>query len=266
MTVFEYDDYKRCVNAWVASHPKNGYGLYSKMAEYLGTNSVIMSQVFKGDRDLNLEQAAKLAQFMGLGTNETDYFLLLVQIARSGSHELTTILKRQATETKLRGQAIKNRIQHEQLTDEDKAIFYSAWYYIAAWLAAPIQEFSSVSQLAKHFRVPETVLSEVFRFLLDKGLLVKKGKGYDFGTNVVHVPHDSPFVVKHHMNWRMKAMQAMDTHQEKNLHYTAPLSLSKELAEKIREEIVQFIQRQTKKVAESPSETLVCLNIDWFQY
>ncbi|MGE3261996.1 MAG: TIGR02147 family protein [Bacteriovoracia bacterium] len=265
MTVYEYDSYKQCVNAWVQEQPNKGYGIYSRIAAYLGTNSVIMSQVFKGDRDLNLEQAAKLAQFMGLGSNETDYFLLLVQIARSGTHDLTTILKRQAEECRLRGQAIKNRIKHEQLTDEDKAVFYSSWYFIATWLAAPIAEFSSVSALSKHFNIPEEVLADVLRFLLDKGLLIKKSKGFDFGTNVVHVPHDSPFVVKHHMNWRMKSMQSMDRRNEENLHYTAPLSLSADLAKKIREEIVQFIQKQTKKVADSPSEKLVCLNIDWFQ-
>jgi uncharacterized protein (TIGR02147 family) len=236
------------------------------MAAYLGTNSVIMSQVFKGDRDLNLEQAAKLAQFMGLGSTETDFFLLLVQIARSGTHDLKSILKRQAEECRLRGQAIKNRIQHQQLSDEDKAIYYSSWYHNAVFLAAPIPEFSSVAAMAKHFNIPENVISDVLRFLLDRGMLVKKGKGYDFGTNVVHVPHDSPFVVRHHLNWRIKSMQVMERKNEGNLHYTSPMSMSIELAKKIREEIVQFIQKQTKNVAESPSEKLVCLNIDWFEY
>lgn len=266
MSVFEYGDYKRCVNDWVQAQPKAGYGVYSRMAEQLGTNSVVISQTFKGDRDLNLEQAAKLCQFMGLGTFETDYFLLLVQKARAGTHELKQILTRQLGEIRNRGQALKNRVKHEQLTDEDKALFYSNWYFIATWLAATIPQYSSLRNLSQHFRVPENVLAEVLRFLLDKGLLVKKGTGFDFGVNVTHVPHDSPYVNKHHLNWRMKALQAMDQRKESNLHYTAPMSMSHEVRGKIRDEIVQFIQKQTKVVADSPSEALVCLNIDLFDY
>jgi len=42
--------------------------------------------------------------------------------------------------------------------------------------------------------------------------------------------------------------------------------MSRELREKIRERLVQFIQKQTKEVAASPSEDLVCLNIDFFGF
>jgi len=266
MTVFEYNEYKQCVNDWVQSQPKAGYGVYSRIAQHLGTNSVVISQVFKGDRDLNLEQAAKLCEFMNLGTLETDYLLLLVQNGKAGTPGLKKILTRQLGEIRNRGQAIKNRVKHEQLTDQDKALFYSNWYFIATWLAATIPQYSNVRNLSKHFRVPEPVLTEVLDFLLDKGLLVRKGANFDFGVNVTHVPHDSPYVNKHHLNWRMKALQAMDQRREANLHYSAPMAMSQEIRTKVREEIVQLIQKTTKKVADSPSETLACLTIDFFDY
>lgn len=266
MSVFEYESYKKFVNSWVSEQPKAGYGVFSRMAEHLTTNSVTISQIFKGERDLSLEQAAKLCQFLGLGTLESDFFLLLVQRHRAGSDDLKRIFTRQLDELRLRGQAIKNRIAHEQLSDQDKAIFYSSWYFIATWLAATLPEYSSMQTLARHFNVPENTLSDVMGFLLSKGLLVRKNGRIEFGTNVIHVPHDSPFVVKHHMNWRMKAIQAMDQRKETNLHYSSPMLMSNDVRKKMREELVQFIQRQTKKVADSKSESLVCLNIDFFDY
>ncbi len=266
VVIFEYNNYKQCFIDWVQSQPRKGYGVYSRIAEHLGTNSVVVSQVFKSDRDLSMEQAAKLSRFMNLDLLETDYLLLLVQRDRAGAHELKQILTRQLNEIRARGQAIKNRIQHEQLTDADKSIFYSSWYFIATWLAATLPEFSSMKSLSQHFRVPEHVLAEALRFLLEKGLLVKNGNRFEFGTNVIHVPHDSPFAIKHHMNWRMKALRAMDQKNDVNLHYSASMVMSEELQRKIREEIVQFIQAQTKNVAASESEKLVCLNIDFFNY
>lgn len=266
MTIYVYDDYKAAARDWVSEQPNQGYGVYSRMAKHLGTTSVVISQIFRGSRDLNLEHAVRLASFMHLGAIETDYFLLLVQFARAGSHDLKKVLMRQLDEIRLKGQAVKHRINHSQLSDQDKAIFYSSWYYVAIWLAAPIGRLNSVGQLASNFQLPEQTVSETLRFLLDKGLLIKKGRTYDFGENVIHVSHDSPFAVKHHANWRIKALQSMDRHKDDCLHYSAPMSLSEADVKKIREDLLQFIQKQTKRAAASPSEKTMCLSIDWFDF
>lgn len=264
--IFTYDNYKAWANDWVAAQPKRGYGQFRRMAAYLGTNSAAVSQIFRGDRDLNAEQAARLAEFMGLGSLEADYLLLLVQRNRAGNASLRKLIDRQIAELRGRGQAIKNRISHGQLSDEDKSTFYSHWYYVAIWLAASIPELASVSALARRFQLSDALVSDVLQFLLDRNLLVKKNGRFDFGANVIHVPHDSPFVHKHHLNWRLRALQAMDQKKTANLHYTAPVSLSRELKDSFREELVQLIQKYTKRVADAPSETTACLNLDWFEY
>src|SRR6185312_5992531 len=110
--------------------------MYSRFAKALSTSSVAVSQVFRGPRELSLEQGVRLAEFLGLNTLETDYFLLLLHKARAGSHALGKILSRQIAELRARGQEVATRIVHEQLSDEDKAVFYSNWLYLAVWLGA----------------------------------------------------------------------------------------------------------------------------------
>lgn len=266
MSVFEYDDYKMFVWDWVTAQKNGGYGVFTRIANYLDTTSVVMSQTFRGSRELSLEQATSLAEYLRLSTTETDYFLLLVQLARAGSNGLKKILRRQLDEFRLKAQAVKNRIEHSQLTDQDKAIFYSSWHYVAIWLAAPIASLSSIDRIANHLNLPEEVVSDAIRFLLDRGLLEKKGTRLDFGKNIIHVPHDSPYVVKHHANWRLKALQSMDRRKDDCLHYTGPVSLSETETKKIHEDLIQLIQKYTKRVAASNSEKLMCLNIDWFDY
>ena len=266
MTVFEYQNYKEFANAWVRSHPKEGYGMYSKIAHFLDSNSVMMTQIFKGPRDLSSEQAVKLSRFMGLSTLESDYLLLLVQRERAGTEELRKIYTRQLDNLRTQGQAIKNRIKHEQLTDQDKAMFYANWSVIATWLGATIPTLSSSSALSEHLRIPENQIADALRFLFDKGLLLKTKGRIDFGTNVIHVGHDSPFVSKHHTNWRVKALQEMNQKRASDLFYTAPMTLSERLMPKLREKLMLFIQELTKEVAASPSKKLACLNIDWFEF
>jgi adenylosuccinate lyase len=49
------------------------------MAQAIGSTSTIMSQVFKGDRQLTLEQASDLCRFFGFTELETEYFIALVE-------------------------------------------------------------------------------------------------------------------------------------------------------------------------------------------
>jgi uncharacterized protein (TIGR02147 family) len=265
VNIFEYEDYKVFVNDWVKMQPRGGYGVYSEIARRLGTNSVTVSQTFKGPRSLSLDHAAKLSQFMGLGRPECDFFLVLVQKEKAATAELKAILHRQLVAQRSSSQAIKNQIKHEQLTDVDKATFYSSWHYVAVWLAAASPAGASARQIAERLRLPEKTVIEAVGFLVEKGLLLKAKNGFEFGQNVIHVPHDSIFAGKHHLNWRMKAIQSLDRNDDANLHYTAPVSLSAKLAVKIRAELVRQVAAWTKQIAAAPSEELMCLNIDWFQ-
>lgn len=266
MSVYNYKDYKRCVNEWISSQPNSGYGLYSRIAEALGTSSVVISQIFKGSRDLSPEQAVGLSRFMNHSTSEADYFLLLVQRDRAGTVELRQIFTRQLQMLKQASLSVKNRVELTQLSDQTKARFYSNWYYMAIWLAATIPAFSNLQSLSQHLQLPESIVSDVLRFLLDHGLLTKVDNHFEFGQNALHIPHDSPLVNMHHMNWRTKALQSMAKADSNDLHYTAPMALSLELREKIREELLQMIQRNTKRVTASPSETLTCISFDFFSF
>lgn len=82
----------------------------------------------------------------------------------------------------------------------------------------------------------------------------------------VHVPNESPLVVKHHTNWRLKAIQKMDKREQSELFFTAPMALSKKDFAIIREKFNVVIKETINIVKDSPSEELVCLNIDFFKF
>lgn len=58
----------------------------------------------------------------------------------------------------------------------------------------------------------------------------------------------------------------MQNYDEKDLFYTAPMSLSKEVAERIRTQLPELIKQIIDQVGPSESEVVRCLNIDWFEY
>src|SRR3989344_5882150 len=130
MNIFEFDNYKKYINARIESMPKRGRGQYLKMANFLSVNSVIISQVFKGDRELSLEHACELCEFFGFTPLESRYFILLVEYERAGTHKLKKMLNEQLAEIAHKAQDLKHRLtQDAELTDEARATFYSNWYY-----------------------------------------------------------------------------------------------------------------------------------------
>lgn len=265
MTLFEYHDYKLWVNDWIDSQPSGGHGQLRKLALYLEINSVVMSQVFRGDRDLTLEQALKVTQYLGMTELERDYFLLLVQKGRAGTTELKSVFEKQLQTIRKSAQSLKNRVQHHKFTDEDKATFYSQWYYSAIRLGVSIPQLSTISALSGHLNLDRSVVVQVIEFLLKHQLIIEKKGRYDIGPQVTHVGHDSPFVNRHHTNWRLKGLQAMDNITDQDLYYTGPMALSETAAKEIRKMLVSLVEKSTQQAAHSDSEVLRCLNIDWFK-
>lgn len=264
MTLFDYSSYKSFVNDWISRQPKKGHGQLRQLSLKLKINSVVMSQVFRGSRDLTLEQGLGVCQFLGLSELERDYFLLLVQKNKAGTHELKQVLESQLEKLREIAKALKNRITHQKFSDESKATFYSQWYYSAIRLAASLEKLNSADSIAQHLNLERALVAKVLEFLLRNKLVVETKKGLDRGPQVTHVGHDSPYVNRHHLNWRLKALQSMETVSDSHLFYTGPMALSHEAASEIHKMLIDFVQRSTSRAAASESQVLRCLNFDWF--
>ena len=101
-------------------------------------------------------------------------------------------------------------------------------------------------------------------FLVSSGLCIFVNGQYQMGTQSTHVGSDSPHLMKHHTNWRLQAIEAIENLDEQELMYTVQVSLSKKDFQKLREEMVQFIKQFLDTVYPSPAEEIANLNIDWF--
>jgi hypothetical protein len=115
--------------------------------------------------------------------------------------------------------------------------------------------------------ISPAMAAKIVSFLLEHGLCVQKPTGEIVHSGVsTHVGNDSPHVIKHHQNWRVRGMQRMDTVSDEALFFTGPMALSVETAAEIRKLLPTMIEQIMKIVGPSPSEAGYCLNIDWFEY
>lgn len=264
--IFEFNDYRAYLKRHIQSLPKRGFGESTKMAKYLSVSSTFMSHVLAGSRTLTTEQSNLLAEYLGLSDLESDYFFYLVQLEKAGTQKLKKYCEKKLGEIKNQSLKVSDRVEYKrELNDEEKSIFYShPWYSAIHSYSAIRTDGIAVEEFLNRFDIDRTKLLEILKFLKETGLCEFSNGRYKSGTQSTHIGVDSPHLLKHHTNWRLRAIQAGESLTHHELMYTVNVSLSKNDFELLREQMVQFIDQFLKTIYPSPSEEIACFNMDWF--
>jgi hypothetical protein len=218
-----------------------------------------------GSRDLTLEQGQLVAEFFGLASLETDYFILLLQIERAGTTKLKEYWGAKLAEVKKSSLQVEKRVHKDRiLTDYEKSIFYSSWLYSAVRAYSSIGEGQTFDSMVQKFNVPRTKLTEIIQFLVNSGLCVEENGLIKAGPQRTHLELSSPFISKHHGNWRNKAIQKTESLSSEELMYTAPLSISKKDFLSFREECIALVKLLHERVKKTSPEEIACFNLDLY--
>ncbi len=266
MGIFEFNDYRLFLEQRLRNHQKKSHGVKSMLADFLDVNPTLVSQVLSGEKDLTLEQAKKVTDFLGLHKLEVDYFILLVQIERAGNNDLKSYFKEKKETLKKESLKLAKRLNQDKgLSDLERSIFYSSKVYSAIHLYTSVGPYGkNLDDIMKRFRLSKRRAMEIVSFLLSAGLINNNNGNYKMAAKSTHIEKGSPFLINHHTNWRISAIQKIEKITDEEMMYTGNFSLSKEDFLKVREELVQSLQKIIKTVQASPEEEVANLNIDLF--
>jgi uncharacterized protein (TIGR02147 family) len=267
MHITEFEDYKLFIRAKIKTYPKKGRGVSRRLGEHLGVAPVVISQILAQDRHLNPDQALKVASFFGLNEREAEYLVYLVGIARADSTELKDFYQKKLDLIKEEGKKTKSVLKdRKELSETEKSIFYSNWYYSGVSNLTSIKGYQSVNAIADYFGLSAAKGGEIVSFLIETGLCVEEKGKITVGQAFTHVTESSPFVNSHRRNWRLKAMEKFLKPEPIDYFFSSPVSLSMKDAEAIRKQLLEFIKAFFDRIEPSPEERLMCLNVDWFSF
>jgi uncharacterized protein (TIGR02147 family) len=237
------------------------------MAKHIHCSPVIVTQVFKGSRDLSLDQSHDLTVFIGLNETESKYFMLLVQIARAGTHRYKQALELELAQVRSSALEIKNRVRVDKVLNEaERAKFYSHWYYSAIRLITSIPDRRDSLTISQKLGLPVEKVRTILEFLVEVGLVKLNAENeFEMGPASTHLESQSPFVNRHHSNWRLQALTKMELFDSDDLFYTGPMTLSHDDLVKIRKMAIDLVSDVRKIAVASKSEQLACLSLDLFK-
>lgn len=266
MNIFECEKYIDFIKKRIKILDKSRRGELSRIANAIGAHPSLVSQVLAGTRNLTVEQAADLTQYYGLTELESEYFYALVSWERAGNKNLKKFLFKKIQSLREKSLNLSERFVHEKtLDDSEKAIFYSSWVYSAIRLLCSTSEKGLTEvEMVSRLHLSNTQLREILEFLTKSGLVSEDRGYYKIGLQRTYVPRGSPFLIQHHKNWRLKAMQGVERLAQDELMFTCPMSISKADFKKIRETLSRLIEELSPLIKESPAEDIACVNFDLF--
>lgn len=265
MNVFELDDYKKALKLFIREKQGSSRGILKQIAEYLGVHATLISQILSGSKDFTEEQIFAVCEFLGIPKLESQYLWTLVQIERAGSVKVKSHYQEVKSQIRQQSLQMSHRvIQNRELSETEKAVFYSSWVYSAVQVISTLERKVDFDFICDKLQLSPAKARDILDFLTKIQMVKEENGQFIPGATSTHLEKNSPFINKHHSNWRLRAIEASENLTDQELMYSANFSVSRKDFEKLREEMVQVVQRFLSVVKDSPAEDIAQFNLDLF--
>jgi uncharacterized protein (TIGR02147 family) len=260
MNIFEYTDYKKFLTN------RLGHGLQKKFAFYLGCQPAFLSQVLRGNPDLSLEQGILATEYFKLNANESEYFMLALQLSRAGTNKLKKYFESKTVHCRSINQRIDSRIgAFETLDEQAKSIFYSSWKYSFIYVSLSIPTSNSIEFIAAKTNLSVAEISKTINELVKMGLVKKSDGEWLLTKKRIHLSSEDSQIKNHHKNFRTFCLRELEEIKSNSFHFSSVVAIPTEDAQKIKEILLKAIEKSEAIIRPSKEESLKVLCIDFFE-
>lgn len=263
--IYSFQSFSEFLRTIAQSRGKRG-GFKVELASAMGSHPAYLSRVLAGQAQMSLEQADRILSHLQVTQAERRYLLLLLQEERADTASLRTFFRSERERLRVDDLDIKSRItESSQLEAQEEATYYSSWIYAAVHVLVSIPKFKEAPQIADTLGVPLRKVTEVIEFLERNKIIERHESRWKVGPSHVHLSKESPFINQHHINWRMKAVQAIDQGSQGDIRYSAALSLSQQDADQLKEKILEHLKECIAVAHKSKEERAYVYCFDFFE-
>lgn len=262
--IFDSTEYKEYLEIALEATGRTVKGVRTRFAEAVGCRPGYITQIISGPAHLSLEQADLASVFLNHTEEESEYLLLLVILARAGTERLRKKIEAQVHRKQAERHNLKSRFKVKSLSGEQQLTFYSHWHYLAVLTTLSVPSFQTKESLSEKLNLPLKKITAIVDFLEQTELVVRQKNRFVPGVQRTHLGKDSVMLPKHHLNWRLQAMQSIENVKEGDLHYSSVIGISKKDVHRVRERIIQALEDIATIIEPSKEECIYSLCIDYF--
>lgn len=262
--IFTYQSYKDYLKDTIEVL---GRGSISKIAESARCNRTYLSQCLSTKVQLTPDHILGISEYLKLNELEQDYFLLLLLYERSALKNARSLIKQKMLKLiqadLVLSQKISEKGDSDQLTSQQKNIYYSSWKYAAIHTLTSISDYQTIQSITKKTRLPEQEVTVVLKELHGMGLIQFNNGKWIHNFKNIHIPVGSSMTVQNHLNWRLKSVE--DVNNKNAIHYTTLFSLSENDWKDLQAQLIKYIDKQRDFIHDSGAEEMYCFCCDLFK-
>lgn len=263
-SIYSFKSYKTYIKALILHQ---GRGSIGHLSEAAGCNRTYLSQCLSSKVQLTADHIIGISEYLKHSDEEQNFFLLLLLYERAvtskAQQNFKTKIDKIAQDSLILSKKISDKLDSQEITDNQKHLYYSSWKYGAVHTLTSIKDFQTSSSISKKLNLSQPEVNIILNDLLQMNLIINKSTHWIHSGVNIHVPAGSAFMFQNHVNWRLKALDSVG--DRNSIHYTTLFSLTKKDWEHIREQLLTFINNQRDQIHQSGSEEIYCFNCDLFK-
>lgn len=250
--IFEHTSYRSYLKAILAERitTNRSYSLRA-LARDTKVHPSQMSAIFNGQKGLSLQSGLRVAERLGLGAQETEYFCLLIQYESATSDEVKDVLL-----TRLRAMNRGTEIR-ELSVDLFKMI--SDWYHLPILEMLELKNFDySSKNIASRLGISPLEAETAIERLERLELIEKDERGrYKKAQNdlLVKTKQANQAAQRFHRQMLIKAAESFENQEPKDRYIgaqtfavdPAQLTQAREIADRVRVELNTLFDQGTKR-------------------
>lgn len=242
-------------------------GLLTRIASAAGCELSYLSKCLSSEINITTDQAYKIAVYIRLKPLERKYFLALVELERAGDSNYKAYLQAGMDGMIKEHEDLSNRTTKETLENSYGVFNYHAnWLHSAIHILVSIPEYQSLNSICQKLHLQKKVALKIIEDLISLKYIRKiSNDKYEYLQGGTHTSKESPLVVMYHQNWRQRAVIDSQSSDTDGVHYTNLQSMTLEDYNRIKNLILETIEKSEKIAGPSLPKEMINLNIDLFK-
>lgn len=261
--IFAYTDYSAFLKD--VFDLKSHSGEMKAAAKYLCVSISKLSKAISGTQHLTPDQGFRLTKYLKLDPRESDYFVSLVQFSRCSDRDYRVFLGKKLEKMRVSSTPEQMTEPKGKLSQSQEAILHSSSQFLAVWLCSMVDDANDFTSIAKALQMEEGVVSNIAKFLESSGFVEIQGSRLKPAARKLEIVSHSGQLERFLSNWRMEGMHKLNGSESGNYFFSEPMAIGQDVYTQIKALLNELTANCQKLVKSQRSETVACLNIDFFK-
>ncbi len=270
MSIYQFHDYRKSIEDLIENYKTLGGRLtYRRLADIMGVQKSYLSQVLRGNAELNQDQLFRLYEFFELSEDERRYLELQLEFSRSGLKTRKDFLKNEIT--KLQNKHLDTTKYLKTKTIEENpelSEYYLEPLHQLIHICLSLKDYQNNPQkLTTTLGIPSEKLTEILLSLQKMGIIIQEEQQIRVLVNNQHLSKNSRLFPSWSTQVRLMAMQRSQlVSKEKTYNFTVFFSADETTRQKLQELFLQYIKEVQILVTKAPPENVYQMSFDLFSW